>query len=86
MTREVYSDQKFIEFSRRQVFVRVFTDTDSQGDRLVNKFNVDGYPTIIILDSSGEEVDRIMGFRSAPDLIKELESIFEQAGGKGYKI
>jgi thiol-disulfide isomerase/thioredoxin len=86
MTREVYSDQKFIEFSRRQVFVRVFTDTDSQGDRLVNKFNVDGYPTIIILDSSGDEVDRIMGFRSAPDLIEELESIFEQAGGKGYKI
>ena len=86
MTREVYSDQKFIELSRKQVFVRVFTDTDSQGDRLVNGFNVDGYPTIIILDSSGEEVERIMGFRSAPDLIEELESIFEKAGGKGYKI
>ncbi len=86
MTREVYSDKKFIEFSRRQVFLRLFTDTDPQGDRLARKFGVRGYPTILILDSSGHEVDRIMGFRSAPDLIEELEEIFRSVSKKRIRV
>jgi len=86
MTREVYTDRRVIEFSRKQVFVRLFTDTDPQGERLGRRFNVRGFPTIIIFDSSGREVDRIMGFRSAPDLIEELQDIFESASGKGLKI
>lgn len=86
MTREVYTDRKLIEFSRKQVFVRLFTDTDSQGESLARKLNIRGFPTIIILDSSGREVDRIMGFRSAPDLIEELEDIFDGVSGRGLKI
>jgi thiol:disulfide interchange protein len=86
MTREVYTDAKLIEFSRRQVFVRLFTDTDPQGERLARRLNVRGFPTIIIFDSSGQEADRIMGFRSAPDLIEELQDIFKAASGKRLKI
>ena len=77
MTREVYTDKEFIEFSRSQVFIRVFEDTESQGARLARKFRVDGFPTLIILDSSGHEVDRIMGFTSAPDLIDRLQEVFQ---------
>lgn len=86
MTREVYSDKKFIEFSRKQIFVRFFTDTEPEGNSLARKFGVRGYPTILILDSSGHEVDRIMGFRSAPDLIEELEEIFRSVSKRRLKI
>jgi len=86
MTREVYTDRKLAEFSRKQVFIRLFTDTDPQGEELARKFVVRGYPTIIILDSSGREVDRIMGFRGAPALIEELQDIFDSASGGGLKI
>jgi thiol:disulfide interchange protein len=86
MTREVYSNKRFIEFSRKQVFMRVFTDTDPQGGRLARKFDVGGFPVLIVLDSSGQEVDRIIGFRSASDLIEELESIFDSASEKGFRI
>ena len=75
-----------MEFSRKQIFVRVFVDADAQGEQLAGKFRVRGYPTIIILDSSGREIDRIMGFRRAPDLMEELQEIFDGARGKRLKI
>jgi len=78
MTREVYSDKEFIEFSRSQIFIRVFQDTESQGDRLVRKFRIEGTPTLIILDPSGHEVDRIEGYTSAPDLIDMLKEDFKE--------
>jgi hypothetical protein len=80
MTREVYTNSRFIEFSRSQIFVRVFQDTEAQGARLAKKFKIPGFPTLIVLDPSGREVDRIIGFTSAPDLIEELKEVF--AGGK----
>jgi hypothetical protein len=79
MTREVYTDKSVIEFSRKQVFLRVFQDTEPEGDRLARKFGVRGFPTIIVLDSKGNEIDRIFGERSAPELIEELNAIFESA-------
>ena len=84
MTREVYPDNRFIRFSRSQVFIRVFEDTEPQGARLADRFQVDGFPTLIVLDSTGHEVDRIEGAMSAPDLIEELQVIFRNA--KNEKI
>ena len=79
MTREVYSDKKFIEFSRNHVFMRIFADTDQEGRNLAYRYNVEGFPTLIIFDSEGREVDRILGFISASELIEVLEYIFEAA-------
>ena len=80
MTREVYTDIDFIEFSRSQVFIRLFVDTDAQGDRLARKFGVRGYPTWIVLDKTGREIDRLVGARSAQGLKAAIESIFDAAG------
>lgn len=77
MTREVYSDNDFIEFSRSQIFMRMFIDKDPEGKELAREFAVEALPTLIILDSKGREVDRIVGGRDAPDLIRMLKSIFE---------
>jgi len=79
MTREVYSDRDFIEFSRSQIFLRVFVDTDPEGKRLAGRFDLEGTPTLIILDSKGREIDRILGGISAPDLMETLRFIFESA-------
>ena len=55
--------------------MRVFEDTQPEGERLARKYNVPGFPTLIILDSRGQEVDRIEGAMRAKDLIKELQLI-----------
>ena len=82
MTREVYSNKEFIEFSKSQVFMRVFIDTDSGGKELARKYNVEALPTLIILNAEGREVDRIVGGMDATDLIELLKYIFE-AGEDG---
>jgi thioredoxin-related protein len=86
MTREVYTDKAFIEFSRSQVFVRVFEDTQPEGERLARKYRIPGFPTLIILDSRGQEVDRIEGAMRAKDLIKELQLIFGSAKSERISI
>lgn len=86
LTREVYTDQKFIEFSRSQVFVRVFEDTQPEGAQLARKYAVLGFPTLIILDSRGQEVDRIEGAMRAQDLIRELQLIFRSAKSERISI
>jgi len=86
MTREVYPDKEVTKLSKSQIFVRFFSDTEPEGARLARKFGVKGFPTLIILDSKGNEVDRIVGERSAPDLIDELKDIFESARSGGGKV
>ena len=86
MTREVYPDKDVIKFSRSQVFLRVFEDTEAEGERLARKFKVRGFPTLIILDSKGQEVDRILGAMSPQELIEELKLIFESAKDEKYTI
>jgi thioredoxin-related protein len=86
MTREVYTDKGFIEFARSQVFVRVFEDTQPEGKRLARKYDISGFPTLIILDSRGQEVDRIEGAMRAKDLIQELRLIFKSAKSERISI
>jgi thioredoxin-related protein len=86
MTREVYADSEVIKFSRSQVFMRVFQDTEPEGERLARKFKVRGFPTLIILNSEGQEIDRILGAMSAPDLIEELKLIIGSAKSSRISI
>jgi thiol:disulfide interchange protein len=86
MAREVYTDKEFIQFSRKHVFMRVMTDTDAEGALLSRRFGIEGTPTLIIINSSGREVDRIVGFRDAWDLIDEIQEITENAPAGRYTL
>jgi thioredoxin-related protein len=86
MAREVYTDKKFIEFSKSQVFIRVMDDTSDEGKSLAKKFRIEGTPTFIVLDSSGKEIDRILGGMDAQEFIEELKEIFQSAKSEKYKI
>jgi thioredoxin-related protein len=77
MTREVYSNREFIEFSRSQIFLRIFIDKDAGAKDLARRYGVEGLPTIIIFNPEGREVDRISGFTDAEDLMEILGYIFE---------
>jgi hypothetical protein len=86
MAREVYTDSDFIQFSRSYVFVRVMDDIDDEGARLARRFRIEGTPTLIVLNPSGREVDRILGARDALDLIDELKEIIQSAQGGRYTL
>lgn len=78
---EISSSSRAVRF-----FLRVFVDTDPEGMRLARRFDLKGTPTMIILDSKGREIDRIIGGISAPDLMETLKLIFEAAEDGGVSI
>lgn len=41
---------------------------------LARRYRVGSYPTILLLNADGTEVDRFIGFRDAPTFLEELES------------
>lgn len=47
------------------------------GPEQKEKYRVRGYPTIIVLDNSGNELDRIVGYLPPEDFLKELNRIKE---------
>ena len=56
----LFNRQDFIERSR--AFVPVYVDGDSPGaQKLGTRFRVSGYPTMLMLKPSGEEVTRLPG-------------------------
>jgi len=71
MKKEVLSDAKFQSFADDKL---VFVELDfpqgkkqspelaKQNDELQSKFQVEGYPTFILLDSKGKELGRTSGF------------------------
>lgn len=77
MAREVYPDPRFQEFSRTQVFMLVDAYKDPEGRRLSDRYRVKSFPTILVLDAEGREIDRLTGGRGTESLIESLTGIFE---------
>lgn len=72
-----FRDAALIEAADK--FVRLKVDGTNPRDSLVNyrlrEHSIKGFPTIILFDSSGEEVDRIVGYASAKELIARLGAV-----------
>jgi protein disulfide-isomerase len=81
LDREVFEKPDFKAFSAQNlVLVKLdFPRNKAQGQKtktqnasLQQKFRVEGFPTIVLLDSSGREVKRWSGFKAS--LLNELKS------------
>ena len=81
---EVLSTGKFRDYAATHLTLETvdFPDSKPQSDALKqanqdlkNKYNVDGFPTFVLLDSDGRELGRQVGYRpGGPDaFIAELE-------------
>src|SRR4051794_14789147 len=51
-----------------------------EGPELNKRFNVHGFPTLLVIDSSGEEIDRFVGYRPPETFIKEVDRILSGEG------
>jgi thioredoxin-related protein len=61
-------------------------DVDTEGRSLARRFDIEGTPTLLILNSSGKEIGRILGGMDPSDLIDEIEGIIESAPSGKYKL
>jgi thioredoxin-like negative regulator of GroEL len=50
-------------------YVGLRVDAEAAGAKLVERYHVVGYPTVLVIDpKTGDEIDRLMGFVAAPEL------------------
>lgn len=71
LNKETFSQPAFKDFaSKKLVLVEVdfpqnkaqSNEVKKQNEQLQQKFNVSGYPTLVLVDSTGKEVDRHVGY------------------------
>ncbi|MGC8915840.1 MAG: thioredoxin family protein [Thermoanaerobaculum sp.] len=59
----------------REGFVAVRLNAEAEGKEEADRFGVDSYPTLVFLDSRGQEVYRISGYLEPRDFLAELSNV-----------
>jgi len=76
MKKETLEDKRWKEFAPKHYVTRYIKDTESE---LIRKYKITkGYPTYLILDNQGKELNRGVGFRSYPSFIKWQNSTWKK--------
>ncbi len=73
LDREVFGDPKVAEASRNLVAIRV--NAEKGGESVARRFDVQGYPTVLFVDGSGNVVKRIDGFVSSAEMLRILAAL-----------
>jgi thioredoxin 1 len=69
LDRETYGDERVIRFVREH-FIAVKIDTDEQPE-VAKQHQVAGLPTILFLSAGGEELARLIGFRTPEAFLRD---------------
>jgi len=77
MDDSVFTDPAVIAMGKKFLFLRVNAEVDTA---LAHRFNISGYPTVILLEKAGNEVDRILGYEPPLTFAETIEGYLE---GKG---
>ena len=73
LKEEVFEKDEFKQYVADK-FVLVAIDADKNRE-LVDKYGVNGFPTIMVLDEAGKEVHKIVGFKPLEEFIEELKTV-----------
>jgi len=74
MEVQTWSNPKVIQQTQQYVFLKLNGEKEKDGIELIEKFRIDGYPTVILLNADGTEFDRFEGFMSADQFLNRLNT------------
>jgi len=75
LDEETYKDKKVIELSKEFINLKINPETDKKGSEFLTKFKIEGYPTILFIDSSANQFSRIGGFLAGEAFSAQMEKI-----------
>ncbi len=61
-------------------------DVDRDGKELSNTYQVDGLPTILVLNSEGQEIGRIPGYMPPAGFLEQIEMLYSAELNKEFGI
>jgi thiol:disulfide interchange protein len=73
LDREVFSDARVAEAAKNLVAIRV--NAEKGGEKVAERYDVQGFPTILFVDGSGNVVKRIDGFVDAGEMLRVLSAL-----------
>lgn len=75
LDRDVYSTPQFAKYMQGFIPVRLNAEDEKEGTDFVDRYQVDGFPTLIITDPRGTVTNRIGGYMDANALIRDMDGI-----------
>ena len=83
MTQLVFTAQDVVEAANNIVCVKVDGDTEKD---LVEKFKIGAYPTLVLLNKSGEEIQRQVGYLGVEKVVKFFQKASAQEAGRSNDL
>jgi tetratricopeptide (TPR) repeat protein len=78
-----YQDEKVIGYLNSIVAVKYDAEKD-EGETLAKKFKVKAYPTLVLVSSNGDEIDRYVGYLDAEKFLDVIEGYHKGVGTVGF--
>ena len=66
-----------IDFSKESVFIKVNAKEDTAAAR---QYGIAGFPTVVLLNSQGEEIDRIFGYLGPDQFLQQIDDYMAGTG------
>ena len=79
MDRQVYTDSAMAKAAAKYVNRKVDAEK-GEGINLAKRYGIAAYPTMVIVDAAGKEVNREQGFRPATHMVRFLDDTREGRG------
>ncbi len=76
-----YIDPLVVELSKTVVFAKVNAEVDTVAAK---SNSVRGYPSILLFDSDGKEIDRIVGYLPGPEFVETINNYLNGIGTLDY--
>lgn len=80
MENETFADPDFASYINKNFLVYKVNIDTFDGMDIADRYNIDAYPTLILLDAKNKYIDRYKGFFPAYYLKKELEKNKSRTG------
>ena len=74
LDREVFADARVAEATRALVAVRVNAE-EGGGEKVAQRYDVQGFPTVLFVDGSGNVVKRIDGYVDAAKMLRIISAL-----------
>lgn len=80
LNAETFTDSSVIDFMQEHYVATKIDAEKGEGIDLAKRYAVSGYPTVVIVDQEGKEIDRIIGYAPADSYLEELQRIYNNEG------